>query len=146
MQKFWKSTNPIFDAEALRIISIMPDWIPGRKGHVPVSVALPATIAFEASITPDHVNQLCKVYFGKFVPPPPPPLLVIELRKDEFYVDNKLSSLEGLSNTLDLIATNNPKRLIRIKTINDSDNRLETQVKEMLKKRKASYQISWTSK
>jgi len=103
-----------------------------------------------------EIDQLIpmEVYIGipdkqvnlKSIPPPPPPPLVIELIKDKIYVDNKLNSLEELSKQLELLVTNNPKRLIRIKLINDSDKKLETKVVDMMKKRNASYQISWASK
>ncbi|MCG3166155.1 MAG: hypothetical protein POELPBGB_01931 [Bacteroidia bacterium] len=41
-----KSDNAVFDAEALRVVSSMPDWVPGENGGKKVSVKLTLPISF----------------------------------------------------------------------------------------------------
>lgn len=41
-----KSDNTVFDAEALRVVSSMPDWVPGENGGKKVSVKLTLPISF----------------------------------------------------------------------------------------------------
>jgi TonB family protein len=44
--KVKKSDNILFDAEALRVVSSMPDWVPGENGGKKVSVKLTLPISF----------------------------------------------------------------------------------------------------
>ncbi|NVO12272.1 MAG: hypothetical protein HXX16_20105 [Bacteroidales bacterium] len=46
--KIIRSLNPIADKELLRLIAIMPSWIPGKKSgkYIPLTVELPLTIPF----------------------------------------------------------------------------------------------------
>jgi TonB family protein len=55
--KVSKPVNPLLDAEAVRVISIMPDWKPGTQNgkSVPVSMNIPINFSNEkAQIVPDH--------------------------------------------------------------------------------------------
>ena len=45
--KIVKSLNEECDAEALRVISKMPDWIPGEKNGIKVAVQLGLPVNFE---------------------------------------------------------------------------------------------------
>ncbi|MBK7712821.1 MAG: energy transducer TonB [Bacteroidales bacterium] len=42
-----KSDNPLFDNEAIRIISVMPEWKPGKQGGQLVDVYKMVTIDFK---------------------------------------------------------------------------------------------------
>lgn len=42
-----KSANPELDAEALRVVSMMPDWTPGKQGGEVVNVQLTVPISFK---------------------------------------------------------------------------------------------------
>lgn len=42
-----RSANPELDAEALRVVSIMPDWTPGKQGGEIVSVQMTVPISFK---------------------------------------------------------------------------------------------------
>lgn len=44
--KIARSANPAMDAEALRIISQLPDWTPGRQKGVPVNVSYTQPVYF----------------------------------------------------------------------------------------------------
>ena len=44
--KVGKSIHPLLDAEAVRVISIMPKWIPGEQLGVPVNVRYSLPITF----------------------------------------------------------------------------------------------------
>jgi len=44
--KVLKSANPLLDAEAVRVISSMPDWIPGKNEGKAVKVAFTIPIMF----------------------------------------------------------------------------------------------------
>lgn len=44
--KILKSANPLLDAEAIRVISSMPDWIPGKNDGKAVKVAYTIPIMF----------------------------------------------------------------------------------------------------
>ncbi len=41
-----KSVHPVLDAEAVRVVSMMPDWSPGLMGDTPVNVWFSIPIAF----------------------------------------------------------------------------------------------------
>ena len=74
-----KSVDPVLDAEAVRVISAMPNWVPGRQNGevVRVKYAVPVTFALQkASSTPQTVekgkdeaanaiNELVVVGYGK---------------------------------------------------------------------------------
>jgi TonB family protein len=42
-----QSVNPLLDAEAVRVISVMPDWKPGKKNGEPVDVKMNMPINFK---------------------------------------------------------------------------------------------------
>ena len=42
-----KSVSPSLDAEALRIVNAMPNWIPGRQNGKPVSVKYTVPVSFK---------------------------------------------------------------------------------------------------
>jgi TonB family protein len=44
--KVLKSANPLLDAEAIRVVSSMPDWIPGKNDDKTVKVAFTIPIMF----------------------------------------------------------------------------------------------------
>ena len=44
--KVLKSANPLLDAEAVRVVKGMPDWIPGRQKGEAVKVYFTLPIAF----------------------------------------------------------------------------------------------------
>ena len=44
--KVLKSVNPLLDAEAVRVVSSMPDWKPGKNKGVPVDVIMNLPINF----------------------------------------------------------------------------------------------------
>lgn len=41
-----KSVHPLLDAEAVRVVSMMPEWSPGLMGDTPVNVWFSIPIAF----------------------------------------------------------------------------------------------------
>jgi protein TonB len=45
--KIAKSANPLLDAEALRVVRIMPKWIPGRQDGKPVDVYFTLPVTFK---------------------------------------------------------------------------------------------------
>lgn len=47
--KIWKSVDPELDAEALRLIQQMPNWVPGKKKGAIVNVALTLPVTFKLS-------------------------------------------------------------------------------------------------
>jgi protein TonB len=44
--KVIRSAHPLLDAEAIRVIKMMPKWIPGKKAGLPVAYKLSLPIAF----------------------------------------------------------------------------------------------------
>jgi TonB family protein len=44
--KIWKSVDPELDAEALRLIQQMPNWVPGKKKGAIVNVAMTLPVTF----------------------------------------------------------------------------------------------------
>jgi TonB family protein len=42
--------SPLFDAEALRVVSSMPDWKPGRQNGKPVPVYMQLPIDFNMKV------------------------------------------------------------------------------------------------
>lgn len=44
-----KGLAPVFDAEALRVVKLMPDWIPGRANGRPVKARIEVPIRFAAT-------------------------------------------------------------------------------------------------
>ncbi|HLN73444.1 MAG TPA: energy transducer TonB [Prolixibacteraceae bacterium] len=47
--KIWKSVDPELDAEALRLIQQMPNWVPGKKKGVVVNTAYNLPVNFTLS-------------------------------------------------------------------------------------------------
>jgi TonB family protein len=45
--KVSKSVHPLLDAEAIRVISIMPDWKPATQGGKPVDVQYMVPVEFK---------------------------------------------------------------------------------------------------
>ncbi len=45
--KVFRSVHPALDAEAIRVIGLMPDWTPGRQGGKPVDVSFTIPIQFK---------------------------------------------------------------------------------------------------
>ena len=41
-----KSIHPLYDAEVIRVISLMPKWIPGEQLGVPVKVRYTLPVTF----------------------------------------------------------------------------------------------------
>ena len=46
-EKVLRSTNPALDEEALRIVSLMPKWKPGRQSGKPEKVRYAIPVTFE---------------------------------------------------------------------------------------------------
>lgn len=46
-EKVLQSTNPTLDEEALRIVSLMPKWKPGRQSGKPEKVRYAIPVTFE---------------------------------------------------------------------------------------------------
>ncbi|HEY3372110.1 MAG TPA: M56 family metallopeptidase [Prolixibacteraceae bacterium] len=65
--KVVKSVDPTLDAEALRVIRLMPNWIPGKEKGVPVSVSYTVPINFV--LYPNPSDKAEKI----IAPSPPPP-------------------------------------------------------------------------
>ena len=65
-----RSVDPDLDAEALRLIGLMPNWKPGKEKGVPVSVSYTIPINFVLSPGPSDKTKKNIAY----PPPPPPPL------------------------------------------------------------------------
>ena len=54
-----KSVDPLLDAEAVRVIELMPEWIPGKQNGQPskASFTLPITFRLEESTDSTNVND-----------------------------------------------------------------------------------------
>jgi protein TonB len=54
-----KSLHPLFDKEALRVLSLMPNWIPGKQNGESVKVKYTIPIAFrlEADTDSTKINK-----------------------------------------------------------------------------------------
>lgn len=47
--KIWKGVDPELDAEAIRLIQQMPNWVPGKKKGAIVNVAITLPVTFKLS-------------------------------------------------------------------------------------------------
>jgi len=47
-----KSVSPTIDAECIRLVNSMPNWIPGVQNNRPVSVEYTLPIGFKANVYP----------------------------------------------------------------------------------------------
>ena len=54
-----KSVHPLLDAEAVRVLSLMPKWIPGEQNGKPIKVkyTLPVTFRLEENTDSTNVNN-----------------------------------------------------------------------------------------
>lgn len=57
--KVVKSVHPLLDAEAVRVISLMPNWIPGKLNGEPLNVkyTIPVIFRLEAYLDSTKVNK-----------------------------------------------------------------------------------------
>ena len=64
-----KGVDPLLDAEAIRVIKMLPDWKPGKQGGKPVNVwySIPVTFALKG------VDKPIDKPAENIAPPPPPP-------------------------------------------------------------------------
>ncbi len=65
-----KSVNPQLDAEALRVISAMPNWTPGTQNGKPVNVkyAVPISFRLKGDENPNAVGTFTPNAEGSFIP------------------------------------------------------------------------------
>jgi TonB family protein len=64
-----KGVDPELDAEAIRVIKMLPDWQPGMQGGRPVNVWYSVPISFKLSGPAQANNPQAQI-----APPPPPPV------------------------------------------------------------------------
>jgi len=107
--KVVRSVDPFLDAEALRMVRSMPNWIPGKQKGEPVSVSFTMPINFVLS--PDPLGKAMKI----MAPPPPPPnkdVHIIKLNNDgslNYNLDSLKISFDELENKVKSELNKNPK-------------------------------------
>ena len=55
-----KSVNPLLDAEAIRVISAMPNWIPGKQNGKVVRVKYTVPLSFNLDAGEEEIDHLCR--------------------------------------------------------------------------------------
>ena len=55
-----KSVNPLLDAEAIRVISAMPNWIPGKQNGKVVRVKYTVPLSFNLDGGGEEIDHLCR--------------------------------------------------------------------------------------
>ena len=55
-----KSVDPLLDAEAIRVISAMPNWIPGKQNGKVVRVKYTVPLSFNLDGGGEEVDRLCR--------------------------------------------------------------------------------------
>ena len=58
--KVVKSVNPLLDAEAIRVISAMPNWIPGKQNGKVVRVKYTVPLSFNLDGGGEEIDHLCR--------------------------------------------------------------------------------------
>ena len=62
--KVARGIDPSLDAEALRVVSSLPKWVPGKQGGEPVRVSYTVPIEFKASSAPGTPTENLKATFN----------------------------------------------------------------------------------
>ncbi|HET6557540.1 MAG TPA: TonB family protein [Prolixibacteraceae bacterium] len=141
--KIVRGVDPDLDAEALRVVSALPQWSPGKQKGKPMRVSFTTPVYFV--LTPDPSAKTEKV-----IPPPPPPPrvqnkgLLIIMDKENILVKNQSTSMEELERMITGI--NSKEEFVEIITNSATNKTVETEIKDLLEKQNISYRIIWNSK
>ncbi len=100
--KIARGVDPLLDAEAIRVVNSLPDWIPGRQDGTAVDVSYTVPVQFgndDSGKSPVMRSDM----------PMNQPKMSIEIRKDGNYIDNKLYSNEELKKKWESWKKENPR-------------------------------------
>lgn len=120
--KVIRSVSPSIDAEALRVISAMPHWTPGRQSGKPVSVKYTIPVAFSLNGN-GETAQGGKLAIGMFEPTGEK----MELQDVDVEIDGKAADMDEL-NRID------PKKIESISVFKKSPGQPHSKIIVKLKK------------